>query len=176
MGMNRSQWSASLQVRGGPGTLERQSLGTEAASYWRGKGWSLGLCGVWDSGGLSLREEGLGPGCLLIAPSPSPRRGVPGRGLPRQLGVRVHGGPGRPQGQPPGQVLGEWAVAPSPSRHPIGGGRINQFSTLREHSCNSQLTALITSRNLSPAQTFILCFKPAPSCSPAPHVWSTPSV
>lgn len=40
MGMNRSQWSASLQVRAGAGegTLERPGLGTEAQSYWQGEG------------------------------------------------------------------------------------------------------------------------------------------
>lgn len=79
-------------------------------------------------GGLNLREEGAEPGCLLIAPSPSPRRGVPGRGLPRQLGVRVHGGPGRPQGQPPGQVLGEWAVAPARAATPhLWGAKLTNF-------------------------------------------------
>lgn len=121
------------------GTLERQGLGTEKLVYRQEEGlepvWprprggartmvgmelgSTELSGI--VGGLNLREEGVEFGCFLIAPSPSPRRGVPGRGLPRQLGVRVHGGPRRPQGQPPGQVLGEWAVAPSPPRHAFQG-------------------------------------------------------
>ena len=91
--------------RGGARTVVGMELGTTE------------LSGI--VGGAESERGGVEPGCFLIAPSPSPRRGVPGRGLPRQLGVRVHGGPRRPQGQPPGQVLGEWAVAPSPRRHPV---------------------------------------------------------
>lgn len=33
MGMNRSQWSASLRVRNATGALERQGLGTERLVY-----------------------------------------------------------------------------------------------------------------------------------------------